>query len=144
MKFLDLNGLRRFLSKILNHLEPRTNFFSNYIDDDDNEIPDAVDVSYLNCVYQSTMYDIVDIEMNIFNWYRDSPTGAILDIIVLVDNGSLTCKGPVVSFLEKLKIPDHNVVTVSNIALSFGDYIRVINKGSLGVYSYKFKGDFKL
>lgn len=137
MKFLDLNGLKHFITKIVNNLAPYVNNFQDYIYDDE-DIPDVVDVSYLGHTYQITAFDIVDTEMNIYNWFKDAPNGAILDIISEINGSSLTCKTSKQSYLQKVNPTGEGTVRVNNIVLPSGAYIRVIKKGTIA-YSVNFK-----
>ena len=137
MKFLDLNGLKHFITKIVNNLAPYVNNFQDYIYDDE-DIPDVVDVSYLGHTYQITAFDIVETEMNIYNWFKDAPNGAILDIISEINGSSLTCKTSTQSYLQKVNPTGEGTVRVNNIVLPLGAYIRVIKKGTVA-YSVNFK-----
>lgn len=137
MKFLDLKGLKHFVTKIVNNLAPYVNNFQDYVFDDE-DIPDVVDVSYLGHTYQITAFDIVETEMNIYNWFKDAPNGAILDIISELNDASLTCKTSTQSYLQKVNPAGEGIIKVNSIVLHSGDYIRVIKKGG-GAYTVNFK-----
>lgn len=137
MKFLDLNGLKHFVTKIVNNLAPYMNNFQDYVEDDEN-IPNVVDVSYLGHTYQITMFDIVQTEMNIYNWFKYAPNGAILDITAIVDDGKLTCKTSTQSYLQKANSTGDGTIIVNSISLPIGGYIRVI-KYRNSAYAVNFK-----
>ena len=120
MKFLDLNGLKHFVTKIVNNLAPYVNNFRDYVFVDE-DIPDVVDVFYLGHTYQITAFDIVETEMNIYNWFKDAPNGAILDIISELNDASLTCKTSTQSYLQKVNPAGEGIIKVNSIVLHSGD-----------------------
>lgn len=138
MKFLDLNGLKRLVTKIVNNLAPYVNNFRDYTFED-SDIPDVVDVSYLGHTYQITIFNIVDTEMNIYDWFKAAPNGAILDIISEINDSSLVCNTSTQSYLWKANPEGNNgTVNVDSILMPSGAYIRVIKKDNKA-YTINFK-----
>ena len=129
MKFLDLNGLNHFWTKIKSSFGTAIVNSSSYITELDNE-------GHANIPFV-TNHQIVFIDsqrsINVYNWFQKASRGGILETTFAGDflTGLIFCKSNNgISFLYQVKIIQSKPVfsNINFLSTNFANYIRLIKK----------------
>lgn len=121
MKFLDLNGLKHFWTKI------KANFCTVIVASDYEE-------NYKCVIPFVTNHQIVNVDddytINVYDWFQKASKGGILEIIgTFVEGCSIYCSdNNNKSYLRKMTIISNSptLTTLTSVSMQYNNYVRLI------------------
>ena len=125
MKFLDLNGLNHFLTKIKASFGIAIVNNSDYKTEIDNErhinIPFVANHQIVKMDYEQ--------HINVYNWFQGASKGGILEIVFAgAQGGSTFCYNNGDSYMYKMQVSSHGPLLgkIEYLATAYNTYTRLI------------------
>lgn len=126
MKFLDLNGLNYFLTKI------KASFSTAIVNDYDyrNELDNARHISIPFVTNHQIVRMNYSSDINVYNWFQNASKGGILEIVFTEALGGYTyCTNKDnVSFMYKMGMSSHGpfLNKINGLNTAYNTYLRLI------------------
>lgn len=120
MKFLDLNGLKKVIDKILLKVQP-------YI----GKISTSANVSF-KTTHQIVLIDSDENSIDISTWFKEAPIGSILEFIVVNEilNAEILCfnSSGTKTVLTKINMVDYSatLTTLAALEVTGNNYVRIM------------------
>lgn len=125
MKFLDLNGLNHFLTKIKASFGTAIVNNSDYKTEIDNE-------GYINIPFVEN-HQIVNMDItrsiNVYNWFQKASKGGILEVVFAGAQGASTyCSNNGNSYMYKMQLSSHGplINKIEYLTTAYDTYTRLI------------------
>lgn len=123
MKFLDLNGLNRFWTKI------KASFGTTIINSSECEYKGSSIIIPFVTNHQFVNVDS-EADNNVYNWFQKASIGGTLEIVFTKIEGCyISCRNNNTSYMRRMQLSTSNgpfLATISNLNMQFYNYARLI------------------
>lgn len=123
MKFLDLNGLNRFWTKI------KASFGTTIINSSECEYKGSSIIIPFVTNHQFVNVDS-EADNNVYNWFQKASRGGTLEIVFTkIEGCSISCRNNNTSYMRRMQLSTSNgpfLATINNLNMQFHNYARLI------------------
>lgn len=123
MKFLDLNGLNRFWTKI------KASFGTTIINSSECEYKGSSIIIPFVTNHQFVNVDS-EADINVYNWFQKASRGGTLEIVFTKIEGCyISCRNNNTSYMRRMQLSTSNgpfLATINNLSMQFHNYARLI------------------
>ena len=123
MKFLDLNGLNHFLTKI------KASFGTAIVNNSGNEIDTSGYVSIPFVANHQIVNMDITRSINVYNWFQKASKGGILEVVFAGAQGASTyCSNNGNSYMYKMQLSSHGplINKIEYLTTTYDTYTRLI------------------
>ena len=123
MKFLDLNGLNHFWTKI------KASFGTAIINSSECEYKGSSIIIPFVTNHQFVNVDS-EADNNVYNWFQKASRGGTLEIVFTkIEGCSISCRNNNTSYMRRMQLSTSNgpfLATIYNLNMQFHNYARLI------------------
>lgn len=127
MKFLDLNGLNHFWTKMKASFCPAIVNTYDYRNDLDNK--GRVNIPFV-ANHQIIRMNLSGYSINVYNWFKNASKGGILEIFFAEGktSGSTHCSNNNISYMYQIQLSPQGLLlsNINSLATSYNTYARLI------------------